>query len=109
MNTASSRNSTANNNRPNSDSLFDPSTDASHLTVGPTIQGNPLRALLSRKKNHPTTPNNDKNEVLNEETHKKPPTYKSSLKSLNQEENYVKIENEELRHEIQKWKREHAK
>lgn len=113
LNTASSRNSTANNNRPSSDSLFDPSTDASHLTVGPTIQGNPLRALMSRRKNQPSTPNTDKNDVFNEDVasvmNKKPPTYKSALKSLNQEENNLKIENEELRQEIQKWKREHAK
>ena len=58
-------------------------------------------------------PNTDKNDIFNEDVasamYKKPPTYKSALKSLNQEENNLKIENEELRQEIQKWKREHAK
>lgn len=36
---------------PNDPALFDGQhSDASHLTVGPTFQGNPLKALLARKK-----------------------------------------------------------
>jgi hypothetical protein len=42
----------ANSNNFYVDPIFDVQhSDASHLTVGPTFQGNPLKSLLARKKN----------------------------------------------------------
>lgn len=48
--TAASRQSSSYQTRPSTDPVGDISNDASHLTVGPTLQGNPLKALLARKK-----------------------------------------------------------
>jgi hypothetical protein len=42
--------STSSNIRPNTEPIGDVKNDSSNLTVGPALQGNPLKALLARKK-----------------------------------------------------------
>ena len=112
--TGSSRLNTMQSNRPSSDSAFDPTNDASHLTTGPSMQGNPLRALLGRKKNRPSTPNSNSESQtdLKKISENKIPAIKSShSKDKFHDENQTsktKNENNELRDEIQQWKKDHA-
>ena len=54
LGTASSG-SSANQQRPFTDPVYDITNDASNLTIGPTIYGNPLRGLIARKKGKPAT------------------------------------------------------
>jgi hypothetical protein len=103
------------NNRPSSDSAFDPMNDASQLTMGPSIQGNPLKALLNRKKSRITTPDsaNSSQIDLKKISDKKIPPYNVNDSRDIQDESQNKIdrtknENKELRDEIQKWKKDHA-
>ena len=125
MTAASSRFNTSQGNRPSSDSAFDPINDASHLTTGPSIQGNPFRSLLQRKKNRPSTPNSggtasDTNASLGDlkkesdksssgKTAAPLKAYKTGCYDENQSKtNQTKLENNELRDEIQQWKKDHA-
>lgn len=92
--------------RPNSDHLTDLSSDASHLTVGPALQGSLLRSLLARKKKSITNP--EKPESTDSVS------YKTVIKSIEDNEkvnqiNDLKIENKELRDEIIRWRKEHTK
>lgn len=95
--------------RPSTDPISDITNDASHLTVGPTLQGNPLKALLARKKqprshDSPIPDYPDGEEVVA----RKPPTYKAIMESLGNSKD-VELENKELRDEISKWRKDHAK
>lgn len=110
--TPASRQSSSHQLRPNSE----PVSDASNLTMGPALQGNPLRALLSRKKNNQASNLSSDNDTdsIQEYSLNRPSTYKSAMRSL---ENYdklngtqdLKLENKELRDEIVKWRKEHTK
>lgn len=101
--------------RPNTDPVSDIINDASHLTVGPTFQGNPLKSLLARKKQplntltistaHKLTSNNNNNNrkssiIAEPVKNKKQPADTDMLRN-------VECENQELREEILKWKHEH--
>ena len=117
MSGASSRLNTtqSSNNRPSSDSAFDPMNDASHLTMGPSIQGNPLKALLNRKKNRANTPDSSNSSQidLKKISDKKIPPYNINDSRIDQDEQQSKIdktqvENNQLRDEIQKWRKDHA-
>lgn len=101
--------------RPSSDSAYDALNEASQLTTGSSIQGNPLRGLLGRKKNRSSTTNSnsDSNNAsqidLRSTLDNKTATFKPKL--LDNSETKIeatKLENNELRDEIQKWKRDHA-
>ncbi len=114
MSNGSSRLNTT-QNRPSSDSTFDPINDASQLTMGPSIQGNPLKALLNRKKSRVTTPDstNSSQIDLKKISDKKIPPYNVNDSRDIQDESQnksdkTKSENKELRDEIQKWKKDHA-
>lgn len=102
---SASRPSSSLSSRPNSDHVTDLSSDASHLTVGPALQGSLLRSLLARKKK-PTNPEKpESNDPVN---------YKTVIKSIEDNEktnqiNDLKIENKELRDEIMRWRKEHTK
>ena len=96
-------------NRPSSDSAFDPLNDASHLTMGPSIQGNPLKALLNRKKNRANTPDSTNSSQIDLQriSDKKIPPRNDQDENQRKSER-AKVENNELRDEIQKWKKDHA-
>lgn len=108
LNTAASRLSTANSiGRPSSDPVGDISNDASHLTVGPALQGNLLRSLLARKKTRPSTPSSDlsKSDII---ANKILPSKNITVEPPTDDvTNSPK--NTELHDEIVKWKKEHAK
>jgi hypothetical protein len=104
--------------RPSTDPLGDINNDASYLTVGPALQGNPLKALLARKsQNRPATPNKTliNSQIDNSEfdtfDNKKKPNYKNAIESLekNKEADDIKLQNKELKDEIMKWRKDHAK
>ena len=110
-NTPQSRDSS----RPSTEPIGDVSNDASHLTVGPALQGNSLKALLARKKSQshnqrPSTPSS--NEPLSETVGAKTTNnYKLLIESIekNKETDEIKFQNRELRDEIMKWRKEHVK
>jgi hypothetical protein len=93
-------------------SLDDATNDASHLTLGPTIQGNPLRSLLARKKSRYFNNPDEKFNFNGEEFQNKSNNYQKALRALESNEkrlNDVRIENNQLRTELIKWKKEYTK
>ena len=115
LNTATSRVSTS-STRPNTDPISDIGNDASHLTVGPTLQGNPLKQLIARRRSNnriPSESNYGKNgsEINGVMVTGKPSTYKAVMETLEKSKNTsdIKLENTALRDEILKWRKEHAK
>ena len=115
-----SRISTANSQqRPNTDPVCDIPNDASNLTVGPTLQGNPLRSLLSRRRNNKSADGSDIIETKNikplDANLNEPATFDSALKSLkkthkkDEKLSEIESENKDLKDEIKKWKKDHAK
>ncbi|CAF0859802.1 unnamed protein product [Brachionus calyciflorus] len=96
--------------RPNSDHVTDLTSDASHLTVGPALQGSLLKSLLARKKSQNPNVHIESQDFDDN----KPVNYNNTMKSLEKNEkineiNDLKIENKELRDEIIKWRKEHTK
>ena len=102
-------------NRAASDPVSDITNETSQLTVGPTLQGNPLKALLARKK--PGLNKDDKEVEFVEEKLPLQPTqptvnYKTAIKSLeakNNQEVDDSFKNKELHEELVLWKKEHMK
>ncbi len=89
------------------------------MTVGPTLQGNPLRSLLSRRRNNKSADGADTIETKNirplDANLNEPATFDSALKSLkkvhkkDEKLSEIESENKDLRDEIKKWKKDHAK
>ena len=111
-------NNNNNNNDSDAESISDIVNDASHLTIGPALQGNPLKSLLARKRqlannnnetNRSTTNSSDMDSALNVES-SRGPSYANSLQLIHKtEKSAPQIDNRELRDEVLSWKREHAK
>jgi hypothetical protein len=104
--------------RPSTDPISEIGNDASHLTVGPTLQGNPLKALMARRKNRDSTNASNNDTDTSASGHvgmsKKPPAaYKQVIASIEQSKTKndasVQLENKELRDEINNWRKEHVK
>ncbi|RNA39995.1 leucine-rich repeat-containing 56 isoform X1 [Brachionus plicatilis] len=81
--------------RPNSDHVTDFSSDASHLTVGPALQGSLLRSLLARKKSSSTSVDkpdtNDSPQILKIDDEVEPSL--SDVEVLEEDEYIYKAEN----------------
>jgi hypothetical protein len=104
----SSRQTIAEQIRPCSDPVGDTATnDASTLTFGPTLQGNPLRALMARRKNKSQHEINDNQNIIKENLIIK--ADKHDKKYEKEQMKSIELENKELREEISKWKKDHAK
>jgi hypothetical protein len=110
--------SSANQQRPNTDPVCDVSNDASNLTMGPALQGNLLRSLMARRRQNKTTDEVSDQTVHNnsinfgEKSHTG--NYDSAMKSLNSatancELSNIEVENKQLKDEITKWKKDHAR
>ena len=86
--------------RPSSDPISELINDASQLTIGPAIQGNPLRGLLARKKKPKETQNygHEKDLVV-------------SKKAENNKNSSVKnsLTDSPIISEIDSWKKEHQR
>jgi hypothetical protein len=113
--------------RPSSDPVCDVLNDASHLTVGPTFQGNPLKSLLARKKTLNTFSINTDNNIEKRGILKKSSTLTTTTTTAtvdtaggNHQQNkhskeetskmkHLQTENRELREEIEKWKNDHSR
>jgi hypothetical protein len=81
--------------RPYSDPVNDIMNDASELTIGPTIYGNPLRGLIARRK-----PKVGKTE--NESVKTKNPSKNQTSQSENENDS-------ELFKELKSWRKEHER
>ncbi len=85
---------------------IDVGNEASELTTGPALQGNPLKGLLARKRmknqNKPTiNQNNQQSE-----------SYKKTLETNFDDTTHPKTkseENSEIYHELKAWREEHEK
>ena len=90
----------ANLPRPNTDPLNDISNDASELTIGPTLYGNPLRGLMARRKGKPETA----------EPNLSPTSLNAKQKTHKQKESTNTNENDtELFKELKSWRTEHER
>lgn len=96
-------NNASNQPRPYTDPLNDAMNDASELTIGPTLHGNPLRGLLARRKVNPMS---SEEEI---KPNKKPEKIeKVSNKNKNEiSGNYE--DDPELFKELRDWKKEHER
>ena len=93
--------------------------DASNLTIGPTLHGNPLKSLLARKKQREGGATPDLVDAAHDINTFGPVTstiaftgsqHKSSMQLIEESKNISsRIENKELRDEILKWKKDHSK
>ena len=86
--------------RPATDPTSELSSDASHLTIGPAMQGNPLRGLLARRKQ--LTKNEPQQAAKERLPQKNSPSTSSTL--IATDENDLKLISE-----INSWKKEHER
>ena len=109
--TASSISSISSFNRLQAEPISDITNDTSHLTVGPTLQGNPLKALMARRKTNKSDKEDSIETDIDEPSTLKPMNYKSAMKTLEEskDETNEKYKNKGLHDEIAEWKKEHMK
>ena len=79
--------------------------DSSCLTVGPTLQGNPLKALLARKR--PNSSNFINETKCEQDKTSTKVNLDEAIKKLEIDESNLK--NKELKSELLNWKKDHAK
>jgi hypothetical protein len=98
--------SSVNQQRPFTDPVYDITNDASDLTIGPTIYGNPLRGLIARKKGKPATAMGDIESTSSSSLEKA--TKVSKVK--NNKDGKANFEDDtELFKELKSWKTEHER
>ena len=95
-----------------SDQISDIINDSSSLTVGPTLQGNPLKALMARKKTSVSNHSNLNDSLISEKDYHE--TTITKFKDLKQtiehlENKKTSLENKTLHNELITWRKEHAK
>jgi hypothetical protein len=116
VNTSERPTSSSSNTNKSNDNFNDIISDSSNLTVGPTFQGNPLKALMARKKSSNqiledsnNTDNNDTTKITLNETIKRLETVSISNNNNNNNSSNLEINNQELKNDLIKWRKEHAK
>lgn len=93
-----------------SEQISDILIDSSSLTVGPTFQGNPLKALLARKKTTTSNFLNETDQPLVESIKESESTTITLSKAIQKLEiNESSLNNKELRSELNTWKKDHAR
>ncbi len=92
-----------------SDQMSDIINDSSSLTVGPTLQGNPLKALMARKKTTVSNLSNLSNSLVLEINYPESTKIRLNKTIEHLENRKTNLENKALHNELIVWRKEHAK
>ena len=94
--------SSSNQSRPYTDPINEILNDASELTIGPTIYGNPLRGLMARKKGKPQTAEHESSSTSSLEN-------KINKNQKSKDSKAKKEDESELYKELKTWRTEHER